>query len=384
MKGGNSSSVSLASSTGGNTGGKTPAPAYPDSMGGLASAFDDDDEGSTRNSRNSHRYPPDLKSFFTFGGSSNNKDSTGGGWRTENLGTSAAGQLSSQSSSSAFAQPRPSIVALPVYPSPGGSVSRSFKTRTKKIATRVCILTGLATIAATWFYLWLRYHAMRTVEGKRPGIFVGGWAFLSLETVVAAMTCAFSRSRPPSPEMKLTVPFLDAAIHILWTTLTYRARTADPKMRLRGDANLPSVDVFIVASGQADQTVFDCAVAAASIDYPPHRYRVMVLDAGASDNLQKELARHAKAQACPHLSYHRRELGATGNGGEGEKSPKLTVQQRKTQKEDRVSNKANSINFGMMEASSFGIKGPAEYVAVFDADVRLLLSFLSSFYSTRN
>jgi len=142
-------------------------------------------------------------------------------------------------------------------------------------------------------------------------------------------------------------------------------------MRLRGDANLPSVDVFIVASGQADQTVFDCAVAAASMDYPPHRYRVMVLDAGASDNLQKELARHAKAQACPHLSYHRRELGALG--GAGEKSPKMTVQQRKQQKEDRVGNKANSINFGMMEASSFGIKGPAEYVAVFDADVRLLI-----------
>jgi cellulose synthase/poly-beta-1,6-N-acetylglucosamine synthase-like glycosyltransferase len=161
-----------------------------------------------------------------------------------------------------------------------------------------------------------------------------------------------------------------AAIHILWTTLTYRARTADPKMRLRGDSNLPSVDVFIVASGQADQTVFDCAVAAASMDYPPHRYRVMVLDAGGSENLQKELARHAKAQACPHLSYHRRELGATGGGTEGEKSPKMTVQQRRSIKEDRIGNKANSINFGMMEASSFGIKGPAEYVAVFDADVR--------------
>jgi cellulose synthase/poly-beta-1,6-N-acetylglucosamine synthase-like glycosyltransferase len=170
-----------------------------------------------------------------------------------------------------------------------------------------------------------------------------------------------------------------AAIHILWTTLTYRARTADPKMRLRGDSNLPSVDVFIVASGQADQTVFDCAVAAASMDYPPHRYRVMVLDAGGSENLQKELARHAKAQACPHLSYHRRELGATGGGTEGEKSPKMTVQQRRSIKEDRIGNKANSINFGMMEASSFGIKGPAEYVAVFDADVRLHFSLLLSF-----
>ncbi|GAA5861864.1 hypothetical protein JCM8547_008578 [Rhodosporidiobolus lusitaniae] len=326
---GNTSSVSLASTA---PGGKTPAPAYNDN--GLMSAFDDDDDDKSAK-RGSHRYPPDLKSFFT-----------GGGWRTENLGSSAAGQLSSNSSSSAFAQPRPSIVALPVYPSPGGSVSKSFKTRGKKIATRVCILTGLLAIAATWFYLYLRFEAMRAVERKRPKIFVGGWAFLALETVVAVMT----------------------SIHILWTTLTYRARTADPKMRLRGDANLPSVDVFIVASGQADQTVFDCAVAAASMDYPPHRYRVMVLDAGASDNLEKELARHAKAQACPHLTYHRRDLGAAKPD---EKKSQVQLQQQRGKKEvkDGLSNKANSINFGMMEASSFGIKGPAEYVAVFDADM---------------
>lgn len=143
-------------------------------------------------------------------------------------------------------------------------------------------------------------------------------------------------------------------------------------MRLRGDANLPAVDIFIVSSGQSDQTVrsvylcyfqwtlanalsprqtFDCAVAAASMDYPPHRYRVMVLDPSGSLNLQREIARHAKSQACPHLSYHRRALG----GGQAQA--------------DLFHSKANSINFGMKEASSFGIKGPAEFIAVFDADV---------------
>ena len=93
--------------------------------------------------------------------------------------------------------------------------------------------------------------------------------------------------------------------------------------------------------------VFDCAVAAASMDYPAHRYRVMVLDPAGSSELQSKIQKHAKGQACPHLSYHRRALGSG----------------------DSFTAKANSINFGMMEANSFGVKGPAEFIAVFDADV---------------
>ncbi|GAA6041858.1 hypothetical protein JCM8097_004510 [Rhodosporidiobolus ruineniae] len=332
--GANQSTDSLA-----QAGGKTPAPAYND---GLASAFDDDDDSTRgRGGAGSHRYPPDLKSFFFGGGGAGKKggasDESKGGWRTEYLGGS--------STTPGLAGPRPSIVALPVYPSPGGSVSRSFKTRIKKVATRLCILTGLLSIAATWLYLYVRLEAMRAVERKRPGIFVGGWAFLTLEAVVAFMT----------------------SVHILWTTLTYRARSSEPKMRLRGDANLPSVDVFIVASGQADQTVFDCAVAAASMDYPPHRYRVMVLDALASENLERDLARHAKAQATPHLTYHRRELGVRER--EEKKDQLRDAASKRAGESDATKTKANSINFGMMEASSFGIKGPAEYIAVFDADM---------------
>ncbi|GAA5988748.1 hypothetical protein JCM11641_006526 [Rhodosporidiobolus odoratus] len=326
----NHSSISLHTvSSAGGAGGKTSAPAYND---GLQSGWDDDDDSP---SSNKHRYPPDLKSFFTFGhgaGGKRQDETAKGGWRTEHLGTS---QLASS------LQPRPSIVALPVYPSPGGSVSRSTRTRAKKIVTKVCILTGMAAVAATWFYLYVRYGALRDVDRKRPGIFVGGWAFLTLEAVVAFMT----------------------SIHILWTTLTYRPRSTEPKMRLRGDANLPSVDVFIVSSGQADQTVFDCAVAAASMDYPPHRYRVMVLDPLGSTNLQNMLSRHAKSQACPHLSYHRRELGSR------EEKKHQVTKGGKDEADHIGKTKANSINFGMMEASSFGIKGPAEYIAVFDADM---------------
>ncbi|ORY91777.1 hypothetical protein BCR35DRAFT_316900 [Leucosporidium creatinivorum] len=240
-----------------------------------------------------------------------------GGWRTEYLG----------SSEKAFQMQRPSIVALPVYPSPSGTLGRSWKLKARKVAVKLTWVTVVVSNASTWWYLSLRYSAMREVDGKIPGVFVGGWAFLVLETLVAII-------------MTLTS---------LWSTFSYRTSGADPKMRLRGDANLPAVDVFVVSSGQSDQTTFDCAVAAASMDYPPHRYRVMVLDPTGSLNLQRDINKHAKSQACPHLSYHRRALGATQG--------------------DMFHTKANSINFGMMEANSFGVKGPAEFIAVFDADM---------------
>ncbi|GAA5851994.1 hypothetical protein JCM9279_007051 [Rhodotorula babjevae] len=269
-----------------------------------------------------------------------------GGWRTEHLGAS----------DKAFALQRPSIVALPVYPAPGGTLGRSFKTRAKKWATKVALVTVLLACASSWVYLWVRLGAMRIVERRRPGVFVGGWCYLALETVVTLLM----------------------TVHSIWTVFTYRPRSTDPKLRLRGDHNLPSVDVFVVSSGQADQTVFDCAVAAASMDYPPHRYRVMVLDPLASDNLERELTRHAKSQAAPHLSYHRRELGAAPSSvvvdSSDEKTPKLMQEgQRRSSGargiETAATTAANSINFGMVEAASFGIKGPAEFIAVFDADM---------------
>ncbi|BGO90549.1 hypothetical protein NBRC10512_005268 [Rhodotorula toruloides] len=292
----------------------TLAPAYD----GPGSAFDDDE----------HKYPPDLKKIFNF--SKRHDEKTTGGWRTEHLGAS----------DKAFTMQRPSIVALPVYPSPGGTLSKSFKTRAKKWGTKVAWLTVLLACASSWVYLYFRYDAMKLVERKRPGIFVGGWCYLALETIVALMT----------------------TVHSLWVVFNYRARSVEPKMRLRGDNNLPSVDVFIVSSGQADQTVFDCAVAAASMDYPPHRYRVMVLDPTASSNLERELQRHAKAQACPHLTYHRRDVGAK------EEKSMESLAKKANSTENKVT-KANAINFGMHEASTFGIKGPAEFIAVFDADM---------------
>ncbi|GAA5868807.1 hypothetical protein JCM3774_003903 [Rhodotorula dairenensis] len=294
----------------------------------LGSTLDGDEKGSPR-----LQHPPALKRLF--GTADNN---LAGDWRTEHLG----------GSDKAFKMQRPSVVALPVYPAADGTLGRTFKVRAKKLGSAVAILTALAAYAATWVYISLRIDAMRQVERKRPGVFVGGWCYLALEILVAAMM----------------------TVHSLWTVFTYRGRSFEPKMRLRGDVNLPSVDIFIVSSGQTDQTVFDCAVAAASMDYPSHRYRVLVLDPLGSAHLEREISKHAKTQACPHLTYHRRDLG-TLEKAESEKhiDALSTTAGVSGGGADSQQAKSNSINFGMREAASLGMKGPSEFIAVFDADV---------------
>lgn len=238
------------------------------------------------------------------------------GWTDEVLG----------GSEKAFAAgaARPSIVALPVYPAPSGSLAKSWKHSLKRACARLSWFTAVLSQVAVGLYMFKRYQSMLAVEAKLPGSFVAGWIFLAFESTCAeVMFCT-----------------------VFYALFTYRAVTDEPKMRLRGDQNLPAVDVFVVSSGQSDQVVFDCAVAAASIDYPPHRFRVMVLDPLSSVSLQREVLKHSKSQACPHLSYHRR-----------------------TSSVEHWHSKADAVNFGLREASSFGMKGPAEYVAVFEADM---------------
>lgn len=108
--------------------------------------------------------------------------SNNGGWRTEYLGASEK----------AFQMQRPSIVALPVYPSPSGTLGRSWKLKAKKVALGLSWITVVLSNAATWFYLALRIQAMIDVESKISGVFVGGWAFLVLETLVAVIMCEWS------------------------------------------------------------------------------------------------------------------------------------------------------------------------------------------------
>lgn len=88
---------------------------------------------------------------------------------------------------------RPSIVALPVYPAPNGSASRSFKYKLKRVAQGLSWITVVLANAATGVYLWKRIEAMLIVEDRMPSVFVGAWCFLVLEILVAVLTGASER-----------------------------------------------------------------------------------------------------------------------------------------------------------------------------------------------
>lgn len=127
--------------------------------------------------------PYSDRSLYADAYSSKERLAPSGGWRTEYLGGGAGG--GGGASEKTFNMQRPSIVALPVYPSPSGTLGRSWKLKARKVAVKLCWVTALASVGATWWYLALRFIAMRDVDGKIPGVFVGGWAFLVLETLVA-------------------------------------------------------------------------------------------------------------------------------------------------------------------------------------------------------
>ncbi|KAL8276781.1 hypothetical protein RQP46_010837 [Phenoliferia psychrophenolica] len=281
------------------------------------------DESPSYNPYSSSTEKLSLSRQNSLSSSTMHKSASGGQWRTEILEGSAV------SASYGATKHRPSIVALPVYPAPSGSLAKSwkFKRNLKKFGVGASWVTLAASLGATWVYLVKRSEGMAAVEAQIPGRFWVGWVMISVELIIAVIV----------------------GIQAVWDVVTFRSTSHVPKLRLRGDKNLPSVDVFIVASGQPDQTTFDCAVAAASMDYAAHRFRVMVLDPTGSAILERDITKHAKSQGCPHLTYHRRQLFPTLG--------------------DDCHSRAGSVNFGAKEASSFGIKGPGEFIVVFEADV---------------
>ena len=122
---------------------------------------------------------------------------------------------------------------------------------------------------------------------------------------------------------------------------------AKPRYTLRGDFGLPTVDVLVVCTGQDTSMVMDATVAAARLDWPIDKIRVLVVDETASDSLQRAVTYYANNRAL-HVTYHRRHRTLVENSA--------------------ISYKSASINFGLSETRAEGrISG--EYIVVFDAEV---------------
>jgi cellulose synthase/poly-beta-1,6-N-acetylglucosamine synthase-like glycosyltransferase len=88
----------------------------------------------------------------------------------------------------------------------------------------------------------------------------------------------------------------------MYQMLSIRGRSR-PKLRIRGD-DVPTVDVFVTCCKEDVDIVIDTTRAAAAIDYPQDRFRVVVLDDGKDEELEKAV--NDLSLTYPNVYYHAR------------------------------------------------------------------------------
>lgn len=118
-----------------------------------------------------------------------------------------------------------------------------------------------------------------------------------------------------------------------------------PKLRLRGE-NVPTVDVFVTCCGEDMEILLDTVRAACDVDYPPDRFRVLVLDDGESAELRSAVTKLQQQQRYHNLHYAAR-IKIKGLPHHF---------------------KAGNLNYGLSYVHALD-GGPGEYVAALDADM---------------
>lgn len=93
-----------------------------------------------------------------------------------------------------------------------------------------------------------------------------------------------------------------ALLHQIYQMLSIRGRSR-PKLRIRG-LGVPTVDVFITCCKEDVDVVLDTARAAAAVDYPSDRFRVVVLDDGMDPELEKAI--DTLGELYPNVYYYAR------------------------------------------------------------------------------
>lgn len=119
-----------------------------------------------------------------------------------------------------------------------------------------------------------------------------------------------------------------------------------PGYRLVGNS-APTVDVFITCCREPNDVIIDTVAAAVAQDYPPQRFRVVVLDDGHDEKLREAMKR---------LSTESAET----NG------PQVRYLSRKLEAGTRSYFKAGNLKFGIEESMRWG---GSEYIASLDSDM---------------
>ena len=171
-----------------------------------------------------------------------------------------------------------------------------------------------ATFGAHWLYFALRIIFTRAAQKAGHKTLYMAWIFVTCEACIS-------------------VPMI---LHRVWNLHATGTRHR-PKLRLIGD-NVPFVDVIITCCNEDDPLIYDTAAAACTIDYPTHRFRVIVCDDGRSDRLRTLI----------------------------EDSPFENILYRSREKTANHHFKAGNLNYALEETAKLGA---APFLAALDADM---------------
>ncbi|KAK8220206.1 nucleotide-diphospho-sugar transferase [Phyllosticta capitalensis] len=135
--------------------------------------------------------------------------------------------------------------------------------RWKRAINHFTPITTIMAVGAYYLYFAFRIYCTIMAQKKYDKVYVMAWVFIAAE---ACVSCP-------------------AFFHQMWQLLHIKGRSR-PKLRLVGDI-VPTVDVFVTCCKEDVDVVLDTTRAAATVDYPADRFRVVVLDDGADPELKE-------------------------------------------------------------------------------------------------
>lgn len=94
-----------------------------------------------------------------------------------------------------------------------------------------------------------------------------------------------------------------AMFHQFWQSVALKIKNR-PKLRIISDFT-PTVDVFITCCNEENKLILDTVLAAVRLSWPISKFRVIVLDDGASSSLQMDIDKLSKT--FPNLYYTTRK-----------------------------------------------------------------------------
>ncbi|KAI4124577.1 MAG: hypothetical protein LQ338_004739 [Usnochroma carphineum] len=124
---------------------------------------------------------------------------------------------------------------------------------------------ALASILSSWVYFAYSFKCILDAQA-------GGLSGTPLKVAWLSLAMQLGHARTP---------------HLLAFTAMGKAKQ-QPLLRLVGDI-CPSVDIFVTYCGEELDVLMDTVRAAVAVDYPPDRYRVIVLDDSVSTHVKSEI-----------------------------------------------------------------------------------------------